>query len=223
MHLLQIFSCISWCWNEQSIYTGYAKQAKPLTLEEEGWSWNKKVLGDCNPHALLNAMIFMVGTYFALCSSDGHWQLHYSPCQIQLIDKPSERPYLLEGNKYAAICPPDFPNNAFYLTPLIKPSETHWFSCVPLGQNKLSNAIDSMSKQAGIQGYKTNHAFSMSATHLYSAGVKAIQVDIQPLTVAWIFLRHLYKEPLWRHGSYHTPCWTPSNQYSSFHGRHICW
>ena len=43
--------------------------------------------------------------------------------------------------KYRALCPIDCKNNAFYLTPLTKPSDTCWFSCVPLGRNKLSNAV----------------------------------------------------------------------------------
>ena len=71
------------------------KQAEPLTLEEEEELWNKKILGDHNPHALLNTMIFMMGLYFALRSGDEHCQLRHSPCQIQLIEKPGERPYLL--------------------------------------------------------------------------------------------------------------------------------
>ena len=57
--------------------------------------WNKKDLGDYNPHALLNTVVFIVGLYFALRSSDEYRQLHHPPCQIQLIEKPGERPYLL--------------------------------------------------------------------------------------------------------------------------------
>ena len=186
------------------------KQAEPLTLEEEEELWNKKVLGDHNPHALLNTVVFMVGLYFALRSGDEHRQLRHSPCQIQLIEKPGERPYLLYtedrsknnpgglkgrkhkpkvvphyGNtdnpdrcfvrifkKYRALCPVDRPNNAFYLTPLTKPSDTCWFSCVPLGRNKLSNAVASMCKLAGIQGFKTNHSLrATAATRLYSSGI----------------------------------------------------
>ena len=71
------------------------KQAEPLTLEEEEELWNKKDLGDHNPHALLNTVVFMVDLYFALRSGDEHRQLHLSPCQIHLIEKPGERPYLL--------------------------------------------------------------------------------------------------------------------------------
>ena len=71
------------------------EQAEPLTQEEEEELWNKKILGGHNPHALLNTIIFMVGLYFALHSSDEHQQLRHSPCQIQLIEKPGGRPYLL--------------------------------------------------------------------------------------------------------------------------------
>ena len=37
------------------------KQAEPLTLEEEEELWSKRVLGDHNPHALLNTVVFMAG------------------------------------------------------------------------------------------------------------------------------------------------------------------
>ena len=81
-------SYISWCQNENSSSIGSKrKQAKPLTLEEKQL-WNKKVLGDHNPHALLNTMIFMVGMYFALRSGDEHRQIHHSPCQFSWLRNP---------------------------------------------------------------------------------------------------------------------------------------
>ena len=71
-----------------------------------------------------------------------------------------------------SLCPLDRPNNAFYLTPLLKPSDSCWFSCVPIGKNKLSNAVASMCKSAGIEGYKTNHSLrATAATRLYSSSV----------------------------------------------------
>ena len=44
------------------------KQAEPLTLEEEELLWENKILGDHNPKALLNTIMFMNGLSIALCS-----------------------------------------------------------------------------------------------------------------------------------------------------------
>ena len=99
------------------------KQAEPLTLAEEEQLWRKNILGDHSPQALLNTVIYMVGLYFALRSGDEHRQLRYSPCQIQLIEKTGERPYLLyteersknnpgglKGRKYKAKVVPHYSN-----------------------------------------------------------------------------------------------------------------
>ena len=71
------------------------RQAEPLTLEEEELLWEKRVLGDHSPKALLNSMMFMNGLYFALRSGAEHRQLRYKPCQIELVEKPEERAYLV--------------------------------------------------------------------------------------------------------------------------------
>ena len=182
------------------------KQAEPLTTEEEEMLWNRKILGDHNPQALLHTVFYMIGLYFALRSGDEHRQLRHHPCQIQLVEKPGERSYLkytedisknrpggLKGRKYqpktvihhenvdnpdrcfvqifkkySGLCPSDRPDGAFYLTPLKIPKEDCWFSCVPIGRNKLST----MCKLAGIGGFKTNHSLrATAATRLYSSGV----------------------------------------------------
>ena len=39
-------------------------------------------------------MVFMNGVYFALRSGIKHHQLHHTPSQIQVLEKPGERPYL---------------------------------------------------------------------------------------------------------------------------------
>ena len=70
------------------------RQAEPLTIEEEELLWEKKVLGDHSPEALLNTVFFMNGLYFALRSGDEHRNLRHSPCQIQVIENSGERPYL---------------------------------------------------------------------------------------------------------------------------------
>ena len=71
------------------------KQAEPLTNEDEEQLWEKKILGGHNPQSLLKTMVFMNGLYFALRSGDEHRNLRHSPCQIQIVQKNDERPYLL--------------------------------------------------------------------------------------------------------------------------------
>ena len=56
--------------------------------------WKQKLLGDHCPEALLNAMVYMNGLYFALRSGSEHQQLRHSPRQIQIIENPGERSYL---------------------------------------------------------------------------------------------------------------------------------
>jgi len=51
------------------------KQAEPLSVEEEELLWEKKILGDHSPQALLNTIIFMNGLYFALRSGDEYRNL----------------------------------------------------------------------------------------------------------------------------------------------------
>lgn len=192
--------------------------------------------------------------YFALHSGYEHRQLHHSPCQIQLIEKPSERPYLLYtedrsknnpaglkgrqykpkvvphyGNiknpnrcfvqifkKYTALCPPGHPNNTLYLTPLT-PSETCWFSCVPLGWNKLSNAVASMCRQAESRGIRLTIFYEQQrqlacillvliSSLLWSAQAIATLKELghkaYVQSAAWICVRHieqLCKEALYRH------------------------
>lgn len=71
------------------------RQAEPFTIEEEELMWEKKFLGDHSPESLLNTIIYMNGLYFALRSGDEHRNLRLNPCQIQVIEKPGDRPYLL--------------------------------------------------------------------------------------------------------------------------------
>ena len=63
-------------------------------MEDEEVLWEQKLLGDHSPEALLNAMVYMNGLYFALRSGSEHRQLRHSPCQIQIIENPGERSYL---------------------------------------------------------------------------------------------------------------------------------
>ena len=68
--------------------------------------------------------------------------------------------------------PPDWPDSAFYLTPLKVPKGEVWFSRVPLGHNMLQKTIPRLMNAAGYDGYYTNYSLRVSAaTRLFAAGV----------------------------------------------------
>ena len=67
------------------------KQAEPLPEEDEEKLWQAMVLGDHNPQALLNTMIYMYRVYFALRSGAEHRQLRHKPCQIQVMDAEGDK------------------------------------------------------------------------------------------------------------------------------------
>ena len=71
------------------------KQAEVLTEADEDLLWAKGLLGGKTPKMLLDTVVFYNGLYFALCSGREHRQLRHSPCQIEVVEKPGERPYLL--------------------------------------------------------------------------------------------------------------------------------
>ena len=71
-----------------------AHKAEPLTPEEEEVLWEKGVLGDHSPQALLNTVFYQNGVNFALRSGNEHRQLRYRESQIQVVERPGERPYL---------------------------------------------------------------------------------------------------------------------------------
>ena len=70
------------------------RKAECITPEEET-PWSKGILGDHSPRALLNTVFYMTGLYFALRSGKEHRQLRHNPCQIEVVEKPGEIPYLL--------------------------------------------------------------------------------------------------------------------------------
>jgi hypothetical protein len=60
--------------------------------------------------------------------------------------------------QYTSLCPTGRPDHALYLTPLKNPTSDCWFSCVPVGHNALSDTILHLMREAGIEGYFTNHS-----------------------------------------------------------------
>ena len=71
------------------------RQAEPITVEDESLLWELGLLGTTSPTVLLHTLVYMVGLYFALRSGSEHRRLRHTPAQIQLIEKPHSRPYLI--------------------------------------------------------------------------------------------------------------------------------
>ena len=69
-----------------------------------------------------------------------------------------ERCFVRLFKLYQSMCPPDASPHALYLQPLKKPTPTSWYSNQPLGHSNLANTVAWLCKQAGVQGYKTNHS-----------------------------------------------------------------
>ena len=62
------------------------RQAESLTQEQEEQLWKKGVLGQHTGRSVVNTMLFMCGSYFALCSAQEHRALRYFPSQIELVE-----------------------------------------------------------------------------------------------------------------------------------------
>ena len=70
------------------------KQAEPLSDEDEEKLWTSGQLGGHCPQALVDTMLFMCGTYFALRSGQEHRALRFCPSQIELIEEEGQRSFL---------------------------------------------------------------------------------------------------------------------------------
>ena len=71
-----------------------AKQAEPLTEAEEEILWEKGIIGDHLPQALLNTVFFLNSICFALRSVRSTPQLRLKDCQICVVQKYGEKAYL---------------------------------------------------------------------------------------------------------------------------------
>ena len=70
------------------------RQAEPLTAAAEELLWQKGVLGNHSPLALLHTVFYFNGVRFALRSGDEHRRLRFEKSQVVVVRKPGERTYL---------------------------------------------------------------------------------------------------------------------------------
>ena len=70
------------------------------------------------------------------------------------------------------LCPSDCPDGALYLTPLKNPTQECWYRRIPIGHNKLADTVPCLMREAGIDGYFTNHSLRVTATtRLYDSQI----------------------------------------------------
>ena len=66
------------------------RQAEPISIDEENILWEKRYLGEQDPHTLLDTMFFLCGIHFALRSGEEHRSLRISQLEIKQDEKGSE-------------------------------------------------------------------------------------------------------------------------------------
>jgi len=70
-------------------------QAQIIKASDEDYLWSLRLLGEHSPQVLLDTIAYMVGLYFALRSGNKHRRLQHNPSQLQVIEPPDGRAYIL--------------------------------------------------------------------------------------------------------------------------------
>ena len=70
-------------------------QAQPITASDVDVLWNLCLLGDHSPQVLLDTMVYLICLYFALRSGNEHRRLRHYPSQLQLVEPPDGRAYII--------------------------------------------------------------------------------------------------------------------------------
>ena len=70
------------------------KKARVITIKMEETLWKNSSLGDHNPQALLNTLVYLIRLNVALRSGEEYRWLHHKPSQINVINPEGEAPYI---------------------------------------------------------------------------------------------------------------------------------
>ena len=62
---------------------------------DEDVFWNLRLLGEHSPQVLLDTMVYLIGLYSAIRSGNEHRRLHHYPSQLQLVEPPDGRAYII--------------------------------------------------------------------------------------------------------------------------------
>ena len=90
------FDCVLKDLHKEGIGT-IKRQAAIISTDLEECMWNDGLLGDSNPHLLLDTMVYCLGLNLALRSGREHRSL--CPAMIQLHESKDARPYLLYSER----------------------------------------------------------------------------------------------------------------------------
>ena len=69
-------------------------KAKVVSNDNEDLLWTGGLLGDHNPKALLDTMVYYIGLYFAIRGGE-HRKIRHSPSQLCLYEPEGQKPYIV--------------------------------------------------------------------------------------------------------------------------------
>ena len=71
------------------------RKASVISIEMEERLWEKGLLCDHSPRALVDTLVYLNGLYFVLRSGDEHRRLRHESCQIKVVSTVGQEPYIV--------------------------------------------------------------------------------------------------------------------------------
>ena len=128
------------------------RQANAFSEDQEERLWNLHLLGAISATSLLNTMVFLIGKNFSLRSGKEHRSLKFSQVRLDMIVD------MIFAFVVIRLI-------TFFLFLV-------WFTSNPVGHNSLGDTDNNMCREAGIDGYFTNHSLrATTATRGLEKGI----------------------------------------------------